>query len=98
MTGTAVAGREARCDDEPVVILALLPGLRLMAFQAIDALLAVNAHFVLVDDGGLRAVMTLRTLPCRSYEPCIWLVCFDLRPSTVDQECPDYERKPDHDC
>lgn len=98
MTGTAVAGSEARCYDEPVMVLALLSRLGLMAFEAIHALLAVNAHFVFMDDGILGTVMTFGALSCRSYEARVWLICFDLGPATVDQECPEHERKPDHDC
>src|SRR5215470_5065895 len=50
MAAPAIAGSKGADDGKPVVSLAFLSIRRLVAVQAIDALLRMFAHFVFVDD------------------------------------------------
>ena len=63
MAAAAVAGGELDRDQESMMVLLLLPGGRLMAFQTVHALAGMSAHFVFVDDGILRTSVAFRAFP-----------------------------------
>ena len=99
VTAAAVAGGQLRRDDEAVMLLLLLAGGRLMAVEAVDALLGVQAHLVLVDDRILLPLVALGAFAGRAHERRGRLIGFDARPRAVDQERADdqSERNDDGD-
>ena len=64
----------------------MLPGGGLVAIEAVDALLRVGAHLVLVDDGVLQAGMALGALARGANEVGGGLVGFGWRALAVDEE------------
>jgi len=96
VTAPAVAGGERRRDDETMMLVAALSVGGLVAIQAVDALLRVDADLVLVNHRVLLLGVAFGAFPGRANERGARLVGFDPRPRAVDQERADNQRKPDH--
>jgi hypothetical protein len=62
MAASAVPGSQFGGDYEAIVVLLVLPGRRLVAVQAVDALPRVQAHLVFVDHRILRPGMAFDKL------------------------------------
>jgi len=70
-----------------MVLLLLLAVGGLMAVEAVDALLRMPAHLVLVDDGVLLPDVTFGALAGRADKGGGRLIGLDAWPLTVDQKC-----------
>jgi hypothetical protein len=59
----------------------------LVALQAVDALLRVPAHFVFMNDGVLRAFVTLGAFPRGANQFTPGLASLDRRGRAIHEEC-----------
>jgi len=85
VTTPAVRRRDARVNDEPVVVPALLTGGHLVAVEAVYPLPGVRAHFKLVHNRVLRVQMTLGAFAARAHKGCARLLDYDARSTRIDQ-------------
>ena len=83
----AIARGQLGRDHEPVMVLLLLSGRGLVAFQAVHALAGVQAHFIFVDDRVLGASVTLGAFAGSSDQVGAGLLGFYFGSRTIDQEC-----------
>src|SRR5436305_9419042 len=97
VTTATIAGGHLFRDDKAVMILALLVVCGLMAVKAIDALLAMLAHFVLVDDRILLLTVALRAFSRSADQGLIGLIRLDAWALPVNQECGNDQRKSNDD-
>ena len=97
VAGAAVAGGQMSADHEAVVIDLLLVGSRLVAVQAIDALLCVGGHLVLMHHRVLKARVTFRALARCANKVGGGLRDFDPGTRAIDKKCGQNERKCDDD-
>src|SRR5215831_5399781 len=82
----AVSSRQLSGDDESVMILLLLALGRLVAFEAVDTLPRVHAHFILMHHRILGPDVTLRTFPGGPDQVGGRLLCLYLRTGAINQE------------
>ena len=97
VTRAAVGGRHSRGDDETVMVLAMLSRRRLVALQAINLALGVNAQLVFVDDGILLIGMAFGALARSPDEGRRGLVRHQMRPIPVQHERCNDQGRPDHE-
>src|SRR5579863_9928505 len=93
MTGSAVTCGQVGTDYKAVVIDFLLVRARLVAIQAIHALLRMSRHLVFVDDRVLKPCVALRAFTGCAHEIGCRLLCFNLRARPIDEEGRENERK-----
>ena len=86
MARAAVARRQPRGDDEAVMVLLVLPLGRLMAIEAVDLLVVVDAHLIFVDDRVVHLGMALGTLARGADEDGAALLRHRRRPVGVHHE------------
>jgi hypothetical protein len=96
VTAPAIASCELYRDHETVMVFFFLTLPGLMAFEAVNALACVRAHLVLVDDGILRALMTLRAFARGTYKFRTRLFRLYSRTRPVQKECCYDERESDY--
>ena len=84
VAAAAIAGGELGGNDEAVMVFLLLSGGGLMAVEAVDALSACSAHFVLVDDGVLGARVAFGALAGGADEFRAGLVGFDFGAGAIE--------------
>jgi hypothetical protein len=93
VAAAAVPSRQLRTDYETVMIFLVLSLGRLVAIQAIHALLRVPAHLVFVDHGILCPGMTFGALPAGAHECGARLLGFYLRSRAIENERSQYQSK-----
>lgn len=86
VAGAAIARSQMGADRKAVVIDFLLAGARLVAVEAIDALLRVGGHLVFMDDRVLKPCVTFGAFSRRPNEVRRRLSRFHTRTLPVDQE------------
>ena len=96
-TAPAVPRREPGRNDKPVMVLLLLALSGLMALEAVDALLRVQADLVLVHHGELLLDVALGAFAGRANERRGRLRGFHPRPLAVHEEGRDNQREADRD-
>src|SRR5579863_2401100 len=87
MAAAAVAGCQMFADHKAVVILGLLILGRLVAIEAVHAVLGVSAHLVFMHNRVLQACMALRALAAGPDEVGGRLFGLDAWPSPIHEEC-----------
>ena len=97
VAAAAITSGEQGRDREPVMVLPLLSFCGLMTVEAIDALLRVSAHLILVHDRVLLLCVAFGALPSRAYELGRGLSRLDSRSRPVDQKGAHNEREGDDD-
>jgi hypothetical protein len=86
VTRAAITGGQMGADCEAVVIHLLLAGTRLVAVEAIDALLCVSGHFVFMDDRVLKSSVTFGALSRCADKVGRRLIRFHIRALQIDKE------------
>jgi len=94
----AITGCKFGHDYEAVMLLTVLILCRLVAIEAIDALLRMQAQFVFVDYRKLLPDVTLSALATRPHKRFIRLFGFNSGARPVNQECGDDQSKRDDNC
>jgi hypothetical protein len=95
VTALAIGRRHLLANCEAMVIATFLVLGRLMAIQATDALLSMDAQLVLVHDRMLLLGMALGTFPRCADKGRARLGRFGSRPQAIDQEAGKHQPKPD---
>lgn len=97
VTCAAISGSQARYDNKPVVLQALLVLSRPVAIETVDVLLGMLAHLVFMHNGVLLPRMAFGALARSPHTGSIGLIPFGLGPRAAQEECTDNQRKGQHD-
>jgi hypothetical protein len=88
MAAAAIARRQSHTrNHKSVMIFLVLPRRRLVALQAVHALLRVFAHLVFMHHRILQPRVALGALPRSPDELCAGLFGFHPRSGTIDKKC-----------